>query len=203
MFAPINKRKQALKDNVVFESRKPNPEIIEYLNDALDSLEPLSYHIEGFFDISELCEVLNEDIPSGFFASGRRQFIDDMTNLCDIFFKMTESKNILFQLEIVKADMCRLFHVDNMRQRLLCTYTGLGTEWLEHSNVYRDGLGKGSNNKIVKDFKKIKKAKPFEVLILKGAKCGGREFAVVHRSPPVEKGFKTRVLLKIDEYQGG
>ena len=186
---------------VVFESRKSNPEIIEYLNDTLGSLEPLSYHIEDFFDSSELFEVLNEDLPIGSFVSGRRQFIDDMIHLCEIFFKMTENKNITFQLEIVKADMCRLFHVDNMRQRLLCTYTGWGTEWLEHSNVYRDGLGKGSNKKIVKDFKKIKKAKPFEVLILKGAKYRGREYAVVHRSPPVEKGFKTRVLLKIDEYQ--
>mgnify|MGYP001279277976 CR=1 FL=1 len=33
--------------------------------------------------------------------------------------------------------MCRLFHEDNNHQRLLCTYLGSGTEWIEDSFVNR------------------------------------------------------------------
>ena len=35
--------------------------------------------------------------------------------------------------------------------------------------------------------------------MLKGAKYQGKDKADVHRSPPIEKDFSTRVLLKIDE----
>ncbi len=187
-----------LKDNVVLKRREPVPEILEYLNDGLSQLRSLDYYIEGIFNKVELFEVLDEDLPISCFSIGRELFINDMTNLCELFFKLTQSKSIRFQVEIVRTDMCRLFHVDNMRQRLLCTYIGPGTEWLDHSNVYRDGFGKRCNEKIVKDFEKINKANPFEVLILKGAMYAGKEFSTVHRSPPIEKDFKTRVLLKID-----
>ena len=76
--------------------------------------------------------------------------------------------NIKLQLEIVTTDMCRLFHADYYRQRLLCTYLGPGTEWLDHSNVNRHALGKGRNNNIVKDETAINRANTFDVLILKG-----------------------------------
>ena len=103
------------------------------------------------------------------------------------------------RIEVVHTNKCRLFHEDYYRQRLLCTYIGPGTEWLDHSNVNREALGKGCNEKIVKDFSKINKAEEFEVLLLKGAKFGEDSISVVHRSPAIEKEKKTRVLLKIDE----
>ena len=105
-----------------------------------------------------------------------------------------------FQVEIVRTNKCRLFHQDNNIQRLLCTYMGPGTEWLNHSNVNRKALGKGCNGNIVKDFNLINKSKNFEVLLLRGKKYKNGELGVVHRSPPVEKDAKTRVLLKIDEW---
>ena len=103
------------------------------------------------------------------------------------------------RIQIVKTNLCRLFHEDYYRQRLLCTYLGPGTQWLDESNANREGLGKGCNSNIVKDFNKINKANEFDVLLLKGAKYGNEELSVIHRSPPIEKMRTTRVLLKIDE----
>ena len=68
---------------------------------------------------------------------------------------------------------------------------------MDHSNVNREALGKGSNEKIVKDFGKINRAKKFDVLLIKGSKYGGDELGVIHRSPPIEEE-EDRVLLKID-----
>ena len=96
--------------------------------------------------------------------------------------------------------MCRFFHEDFYRQRLLCTYLGPGTEWLDHSNVNRKALGKGCNANIVKDLNLVNRSKEFDVLLLKGATYEGDEQSVIHRSPPIEKEGTTGVLLKIDEY---
>ena len=103
------------------------------------------------------------------------------------------------QLEIVDTNKCRLFHEDFYRQRLLCTYMGPGTEWLSHSNVNREFLGKGCNDDIVKDPSLINRANTFDVIIVKGAKYENGERSVVHRSPPIEHQGITRVVLKIDE----
>ena len=82
--------------------------------------------------------------------------------------------------------MCRLFHIDNLRQRLLCTYLGPGTEWLDQSNVNWDGLGKGCNKKIVKDLKIVNQTKSGELIMLYGLKHE-LNLPIVHRSPEIEK----------------
>ena len=94
--------------------------------------------------------------------------------------------------------MCRLFHIDNLRQRLLCTYLGPGTEWLDHSNVIWDGIGNGCNKKIVKEPDKVNQTQLGEPIILHGLKHE-TNLPLVHRSPEIENKNLTRVLLKIDE----
>ena len=189
--------------NVVLKRRSEKKHIQKYLNETLSLLRPMEYYVHNAFDETKLFDAFNRNLPGDSHEIGRLDFIKDIIHLAESFFSLSTSKYIRIQLEIVRTDMCRLFHVDNMRQRLLCTYIGPGTEWLSHSNVLRDGLGKGCNHCIVKDFKKINHARPFEVLILKGLKSAPDELPVVHRSPEIEKDAKTRVLLKIDECQKG
>ena len=188
-----------ITDNVVVEHRKTIPEIDRYIKHTLPQLKSLNYFVEKVFDADEAFLLLDEDLPNSLFRSEKESFIKDIVRLCDLFFKRTTTKNIKLRLEVVNTDMCRFFHADNYRQRLLCTYKGPGTEWLDHSNVKRDGLGKGCNNNIVKDFSKVNKASTFDVLLLKGTKYEGENAAIVHRSPPILKEAKTRILLKIDE----
>ena len=188
-----------LADRVLIETRDKFPEVTAYLQEAIHDLRSLRYIIDGEFDADEASDILAEDLPASSVDGQKDAFISDVVRLCSLFSSIKTSGKMKIQLEIVNTNMCRLFHEDHYRQRLLCTYMGPGTEWLDESNVNRAGLGKGSNAGIVKDFEQVNKAGAFDVLLLKGSKYGGSVRGVVHRSPPIEKEKKIRVLLKIDE----
>jgi len=183
----------------LIEQRREIPEITKYLRNTLKRQKSLECPINNVFNANELSEKLHAGLPNGDCNSQKEVFSHDITSLAEQFFNRTESKRTKLKIEIVKTDMCRLFHVDNFRQRLLCTYLGPGTEWLNNSNVNRSALGKGCNQNIVKDIVKVNKANEFDVLVLKGSKYGNQHPGVVHRSPPIEKQGITRVLLKVEE----
>ena len=185
--------------NVVLSSREISDSIVSYLLSTIDEQQSIEFFFESKFETEVVKSMLDEQLPSQISGEGRMLLIKDMVELGDAFFMSTKSKHIRFQLEIVETDMCRLFHEDRMRQRLLCTYLGPGTEWLDHSNVKREGLRKGNNDNIVKDYSKVNKSKPFELLLLKGSLYDEGEDGVVHRSPPIEQDELVRVLFKIDE----
>ena len=186
-------------DNVLIECGTKKQRIVDYLDNTEGLLKPLDYCIDYEFDQEEAFAFLDEDLPEGLFRKNKVSFIQDIVRLGDLFFKRTESKQIQIKLEIIQTDKCRFFHVDNYRQRLLCTYKGPGTEWLDNSNANRKGLGKGCNDTVVKDYSKVRRANEFDVLLLKGRKYGSRNLGVVHRSPPITHESTTRVLLRIDE----
>ena len=189
-----------IKDSVTLDRRPVVDDVVEYLLDTLDQQDSLEYFFKDTYKKEEVKEILESALPPSSHTEGRKHFINDMIDLGESFFHATKSKHIRLQLEVFDTDMCRLFHEDKIRQRLLCTYLGPGTEWLDHSNVLRDGLRKGCNDNIVIDYQKVNKAQPFQVILLKGSLYGHDELGVVHRSPPIEKDRLTRVLFKVDEW---
>ena len=186
-------------NDVVLETRDQVPEITGYLENTLDRLQSLKYVLDDTFDAEEAFDILEQDLPDSPVEGEKESFINDIIRLCVLFSGLKKNKRMKIQIEVVKTNKCRLFHQDCYRQRLLCTYVGPGTEWLDHENVNREALGKGQNENIVKDATKINRAKAFEVLLIKGSKYDEYETGVVHRSPPIEHERHTRVLLKIDE----
>lgn len=182
-----------------YTPRSINKKIQNYVEEILESMESLEYEVEDDFEQNELLRVLAEDLPRTENAKNQLALLKDICDISDNFFKTTNSKKIRIQFKIVTTDMCRLFHVDNNIQRLLCTYKGAGTQWLEESNLDRRGLGQGDNNKIVIENSKIKKADEFSLLLLKGKRFSYNTQGAVHRSPPIGPRGKKRVLLKIDE----
>lgn len=192
------KNTNAFQD-VVIERREEIPEITQYLNEVLEHMTSLDYTIDDFVTLDEVSATLHEDLPDSSFSVCKDIFISDIVRLYTLFTSQTVRKRVRMQIEVVESDMCRYFHIDNYRQRLLCTYRGPGTEWLDPDNVNLDCLGKGCNNHIAKDMDKINRAKTFEVLLIKGAKYEGKDKSVVHRSPPIKKDRLKRILLKIDE----
>ena len=187
-------------NQVLVEARGQIDAIANYIDNVLEELTSFIHIFNDGIDLDTLYKLLDQHLPDGPIADEKKILIDDILRLATLFEATTKSDNIKLQLEIVTTDMCRLFHADYYRQRLLCTYLGPGTEWLDHSNVNRHALGKGSNNNnIARDETAINRANTFDVLILKGKKYGEGELAVVHRSPPIMRHNKTRVLLKIDE----
>ena len=185
-------------NSVLLESRQPIPEITTYLKSVICTMKSLKYEFNSNFDLAMIFERLNSDLPNSSIIGVKDVFIHDVVRLSCLFFDMTKQSHMKLQILPVNSNMCRLFHEDYYRQRLLCTYLGPGTEWLDHNNVNRAGLGKGRNQNIVKDASKINRANTFDVILLKGARHESG-MGVVHRSPPVENTDQIRILLKIDE----
>lgn len=195
----IHHQENYIYNDVVLETRDHVPEITGYLKNTLDRLQSLKYIVDDTFDAEEAFDILGQDLPDSPVDGEKESFINDIIRLCILFSGLKKNKRMKIQIEVVKTNKCRLFHQDCYRQRLLCTYVGPGTEWLDHENVNREALGKGQNENIVKDATQINRAKAFEVLLIKGSKYDEHETGVVHRSPPIEHDRQIRVLLKIDE----
>ena len=73
-----------------------------------------------------------------------------MADICTLFCEMENSSSIGFSLGTDRG--CRRFHIDQVPQRLLVTYSGKGTEWLpeDHAN-YQEYFNGSPNEKIVKE----------------------------------------------------
>jgi Protein of unknown function (DUF1826) len=106
----------------------------------------------------------------------------DFRRLAARFATLAASPDVRMRLEHVTDDACRKFHVDAVGLRLLCTYAGPGTEWIEPSG-------------------KIRRMTTMDVAIFKGSAYAGAGPRVLHRSPPLSTGMfvgGSRLVLCID-----
>ena len=113
---------------VLLESRHPIPEITTYLKSVICTIKSLKYEIDHTFDPKILFERLSSDLPDSPIIGVKDVFIHDVVRLSVLFFDMTKQSHMKLQILPVNSNMCRLFHEDYYRQRLLCTYIGPGTE---------------------------------------------------------------------------
>ncbi|MFN8670771.1 MAG: DUF1826 domain-containing protein [Candidatus Sericytochromatia bacterium] len=130
---------------------------------------------------------------------GYNNFIEDILTISYSFSELVKSEKISIYLSFLERTKCPLFHCDFNEIRLLCTYTGLGTEWVDNDNYNRDKLGCGDNSLIIKDFSKINRASNFDVLLIKGAKYKNNKYPLIHRSPEVYKN-EFRFLFRLDKF---
>ncbi len=107
--------------------------------------------------------------------------------------------------ELDKA-MCPKFHVDHVPCRLVCTYGGIGTEFLKDAFVNRAKLGSGSgglsddvSGLIKGDMDTISTMPAYAIGLLKGSHWEGNEQnGAVHRSPKLTQHSPRRLLLTLD-----
>jgi len=129
----------------------------------------------------------------------------DIFNLSRLFGNVAGLAHPRVRLERVSDDGCALFHADTLSVRMLCTYAGAGTEWLENNNIRRGQLGiqgrsiAEANAAIVQDPASIRRIPRSHVAILTGRLWpGGEENALVHRSAPVSTPKASRLRLCVD-----
>lgn len=106
----------------------------------------------------------------------------DFRRLATRFSTLAASPVVRMRLEHVIDDSCRKFHVDAVGLRLLCTYAGPGTEWVD-------------------DAGRIRRMASMEVAVFKGSAFPGAGPRVLHRSPPLSTGThagQSRLVLCID-----
>lgn len=129
-------------------------------------------------------------------------FADDAGFLAELFTDLTGCNALGIRLHALRAPMCPRFHTDRVGLRLLCTYAGPATEWLDDPQADRRLLGTGSAGPgdplaaLVPDAARIRRIDTGAVALLKGEAFpgnGGR--GVIHRSPPEDT---PRLLFSLD-----
>nr|WP_255671442.1 DUF1826 domain-containing protein [Corallococcus sp. AS-1-6] len=101
------------------------------------------------------------------------------------------------RLHTLGRDLCPRFHVDRVGVRLLCTYAGPATGWLENPQVVRSALG--PDGQVARPGAFVRPLERFDVALLKGeAWPGNIGNGVVHRSPAIAKDRMRRLFFSIE-----
>ena len=125
------------------------------------------------------------------------QFRADLEQLAERFFGIVGGGEPRFRVFTTGSDDCRRFHVDRKRWRLLCTYRGPGTEWLQDDQVDREALACCAPNEAILKFGQCSRFEPIWVGLFKGDPDNvGR--GLVHRSPAIAAAGRTRVVFCLD-----
>jgi hypothetical protein len=134
----------------------------------------------------------------------RDALADDLGAIVERFIALCGADRPHAHLEVLDDDGCRRFHCDYVGLRLLTTYFGPGTEWLPDSAVNREALVPSgvppdeANEAIVRDRAGIRRARPGDVIALKGEGWPGNAGrGAVHRSPAVEAAGGRRLVFKL------
>lgn len=141
-------------------------------------------------------------LPPG---DGRDALAADIVLLADMLAELLDATNIGYRIEVVGKAMCPRLHVDRVGIRLLCTYRGPGTEWVEDASVDRRFFGAASGGQpddtsgLLMAGHRIEVIPPFAVALLKGSLWQDNDGrGIVHRSPAIAVEQAPRVLLAMD-----
>ncbi|WP_260262120.1 DUF1826 domain-containing protein [Vibrio intestinalis] len=116
---------------------------------------------------------------------------EDIALIVDMFCCLFNVKEVGLRLTALDKPMCPSFHVDQVPVRLVTTYIGQATQWLENQDVDRSTLTEKSGAL-------IQQLTSGDVALLKGGGWEGNEDnALVHRSPQIVSNER-RLLLTLD-----
>ncbi|WP_417879832.1 DUF1826 domain-containing protein [Vibrio sp.] len=129
---------------------------------------------------------------------------EDIALIVDMFCCLFDLKEVGLRLTRLDSPMCPKFHFDRVPCRLVTTYAGPATEWLDNKGIDRSKLGAGSLGQpdhlsgLYSNENSIKKVQAGDVALLKGSGWEGNEDnGLIHRSPAVEPNER-RLLLTLD-----
>ncbi len=181
--------------------RQPSPELAGFVAAALQNastISVLSVLHPARFDFEQLLPKL-----AGY--PGYLAFCDDSQQLATAFADLFGLAQLGLRLRSLDQAMCPRFHVDNVPCRLIVSYGGLGTEWLEHRHVDRSKLGRGAQglpdetSGLLRPGAAIACLAPYAIGLMKGCGWAGNErYGLVHRSPKPTSHAPRRLLLTLD-----
>ncbi|WP_172449734.1 DUF1826 domain-containing protein [Porphyrobacter sp. HT-58-2] len=112
----------------------------------------------------------------------------DAAQLAERFCAALNLARLELRLEVVRTDSCRKWHADYVTARLITTYVGEGTDWLDESNADRVAAGQEPLNP--------QRLRTFDVGLFKGKLATERP--AIHRSPPIAGTGAVRLLLVLN-----
>ena len=167
---------------------------IKYISsDFIKSREVLKLQWHQDFDDSKaLQEILPESVKTSF----RSILVDLILESGEMLGSLVDCKKIGVRMATLSSPMCPLFHVDNIRCRMLITLYGEGTQWISNQDVDWEVFLDRENKDIpIKENADIKQLVTGHWSLLKGGAWNDKFNGVVHRSPHDEKD---RLILSID-----
>ncbi|MCF5710603.1 DUF1826 domain-containing protein [Pseudomonas syringae] len=127
---------------------------------------------------------------------GYQGFIVDVSWLVSAYACLLGADCVGLRLRVLDKAMCPRFHVDHVPVRLITTYAGCGSQWLEEGAIDRKQLGRAEAEPL--DSSVIRQINTADVALLKGERWRGNEGAgLVHRSPALV-GNERRLILTLD-----
>ena len=136
--------------------------------------------------------------------SVRTAFIEDISRIADMFGCLFDLNAVGIRLAVINNAMCPKFHTDRVPCRLVTSFKGAGTEWLENFHINRNKLGRKSQGKddkavgIYQHERSVQKIPTGHIALLKGeAWEGNEENGLVHRSPMPQEN-QTRLVMTLD-----
>lgn len=177
--------------NIAVWKRNLNKQLLEstkhYINNGLSTLTII-------VSPQNVDKVLIKEFPDFPF---KNYLVKDIEILVDMFCCLFDLKQVGLRIAIINKAMCPRFHIDNVACRLVTSYSGTTTEWLNNNDVDRNLLGKTDKPYLNKNTK-IQKLGIGDVALLKGESwIGNSGSGLVHRSPNI-LNEKNRLLVTID-----
>lgn len=164
----------------------------------LEQLTWTSEHLEELDDISEDFSIsaIPGDLTSCLRGAGYREpdttvLSTDIAELATEFARIMDVDRVAIRLSIIDTDACRRFHADYVTARLICTYVGPGTQWLDDADAAAWAGGADP------DTLTIHQLDSGDVAIFRG-RLWAPDAAAIHRSPPIAGTGVQRLVLVID-----
>lgn len=117
-----------------------------------------------------------------------QKLIQDILSICNEFRELTASPSIEIRLEIVTGNSCWKFHSDYVELRLITTYLGRGTQWID--DQYPGHMTNEPSPEAIKELG------IGDIGLFKGRLGKGRP--AIHRSPPIDGTGEKRLLLVLN-----
>ena len=147
---------------------------------------------------TQVLNVLSADAPPRLeflpARPGRATLIEDLVFLREIICELLGCVAVGLRFVRIGRAMCPGWHVDRTGIRLVCTYQGPGTQWLndqgvDRNDLHSDGAGDGT----------FIQAAQGDIVLLKGALWQDNEaFGAIHRSPELGPATSLRTLITLD-----
>lgn len=121
--------------NLCILNRQISDDLRHFIHQARNQVD---FHLKQSFTLTDsVKESVFEVMPaSAMTLEGHQAFIEDISALIELYGLLVDTNRVGVRLLSLNKAMCPGFHVDRVSIRLICTYDGPGTEWLE--NVHAD-----------------------------------------------------------------
>jgi hypothetical protein len=121
-------------------------------------------------------------------TEARAALIEDVVELAERYSSIMELDSVSVRLAIVATNSCRKFHADYVKARLITTYVGSGTQWIDAEDTARVARGEEPC--------RINALTTGDVGLFKGKMW--TPDPAIHRSPPIEGTYDKRLILVLD-----